>query len=283
VSQDVPVDWAIRTVPQPGSDAIPVAGDQGLFVDAVDHRIIEVPGGEWEMAAVASPGLLSEGSSLTGMRAAIIAIGVLVGLLAGAVVAEREGFKEMSLHDPLTGLPNRRLLNDRLEHALRASRRAGRGCAVLALDLDGFKHVNDTFGHGVGDEALQETALELVGGIRGRDTVARLGGDEFVVVLPDTTAADALALAQRLRRRLVRTVRDDRGTSRSLGATVGVAHGPTDAATASELLRLADLALYRGKHAGRGVVARPDGEIEIEEPSSPDPEEQWRAALSMRT
>src|SRR5204863_1648053 len=128
----------------------------------------------------------------------------LFRVVAGASRKLRRQAEEnarLALHDQLTSLPNRTLFHDRVEHALRASRRTGDVVALLLMDLDRFKEVNDTLGHHCGDLMLKELAKRLSGLMRAGDTVARLGGDEFAVLVPDVPHPDVvLALAERITR-----------------------------------------------------------------------------------
>ena len=153
-----------------------------------------------------------------------------------------------ALHDSLTNLPNRRLLRDRLDTALARAHRSLSTVAVLFLDLDRFKDVNDTFGHDAGDEVLVGVASGIHGALRSCDTVARLGGDEFVVVCEDVRSEeDVTRLAERLLEGVRRpvTVRDH---AVSISASIGIAIAGPHADTGEELIRLADLAMYRAKH-----------------------------------
>ncbi len=155
-------------------------------------------------------------------------------------------------HDALTDLPNRVLLRDKLEEAL-AHARLGRFLALLCLDLDQFKTVNDTLGHPVGDALLQAVARRLTERIRDTDTVVRLGGDEFAVVqVPIAKPAEAADFAERLIHMLDEPFEID-GNRIVIGASIGVAFAPQDGLDADELLKNADLALYRAKSDGRGV------------------------------
>ncbi len=152
-----------------------------------------------------------------------------------------------ALHDSLTNLPNRRLLRDRLETALTRAHRTSARVAVLFVDLDKFKEINDTFGHDVGDEVLVSVSTGILGALRSNDTVARLGGDEFVVVAEDLTDDDDLvALVERLREGIGQPVHV-RGHDIRVVASIGVAIVGPDAATSEELMRLADLAMMRAK------------------------------------
>jgi diguanylate cyclase (GGDEF)-like protein/PAS domain S-box-containing protein len=155
-------------------------------------------------------------------------------------------------HDPLTGLPNRLLLMDRLDQAIAATRRSGSILAVCFLDLDGFKGVNDQFGHAAGDEVLREVARRLSGAMRGGDTVARLGGDEFILLL---SGARARSEVDQALGRLIAVAREPVELASHdvvrLSASVGVAAFPGDATDPQQLLRCADAAMYLAKSLGK--------------------------------
>ena len=166
-------------------------------------------------------------------------------------------------HDALTGLPSRNLLNDRITQALAHARRSERPVAVLFLDLDGFKFVNDSLGHTVGDELLKAVAGRLADAIRDGDTVARLGGDEFVVLLPDIAdAGDAETVAQDVLRSLAKPILAD-GQSLHVTASIGVSAFPQDGHNAELLLKHADIAMYRAKDRGRNGVQRYAREMSV--------------------
>ena len=168
--------------------------------------------------------------------------------------------RRQAFHDSLTGLANRALFADRLEHALAQSRRFSRRIAVLFLDLDDFKTVNDSLGHGEGDELLIAVAGRLSDAMRSGDTIARMGGDEFAVLVEDPTDADApLAVARRLLETLDQPFQ--RGAKELfVRASVGIAVSTTRSQTADELLRDADVSMYTAKSRGKN-------RIEIFEPS----------------
>ncbi len=155
-----------------------------------------------------------------------------------------------ALHDPLTGLPNRSLLLDRIEVALARSARIGKNVAVLFLDLDRFKLINDSRGHAVGDEVLREVAERLRAAVRPSDTVGRLGGDEFVVVCEDAVAVwEATILGERLIRTLEEAFQVEGGevfVTVSIGIAIAI-----ESASADDLLRDADVAMYQAKQRGR--------------------------------
>lgn len=159
-----------------------------------------------------------------------------------------------SQHDALTGLPNRTLLLDRLQVELRRVARNGRALAVVQLNLDGFRRVNDTLGHAVGDEVLRGVARRLQEEVRPVDTVARLGSDEFVVLIPDVAGPpEAAGVARRLRDALAQPLLVE-GQPVNVRASVGVALSPPDSSLPANLLRQADLAMTQAKRGGRGSV-----------------------------
>jgi diguanylate cyclase (GGDEF)-like protein/PAS domain S-box-containing protein len=160
---------------------------------------------------------------------------------------------EMATHDSLTGLPNRTLLSDRLTMGLALSRRSGNRLAVLMLDLDKFKAINDTMGHGVGDQLLKAVAERLTSVTRKSDTIARIGGDEFVLVLPQvSTPSDAARLAQRILDVFREPLVFD-GHQLNITTSIGIAVYPEDGKEIEILLKNADTAMYRAKEQGRGA------------------------------
>jgi diguanylate cyclase (GGDEF)-like protein len=189
-----------------------------------------------------------------------------------AFKAQQAEVSRLALHDSLTGLPNRRYLGLQLEGSIARAQRKQLGFAVLMIDLDGFKPINDQHGHSAGDQALVAVADRLRALVRKGEVVARLGGDEFVVVvqrsdlhvaaaaaaaannLASNPAADTAArTAQRLSAALSQPIQLAQAAVQ-LGASVGVALYPGDGISTDELLRKADLAMYRAKHEGRGVT-----------------------------
>jgi diguanylate cyclase (GGDEF)-like protein/PAS domain S-box-containing protein len=169
-----------------------------------------------------------------------------------------------AVHDPLTGLPNRVLLEDRLTQALARADRQSRELAVLYVDLDGFKTVNDTWHHAVGDEVLRTVARRFAKAVRPQDTVARFGGDEFVVLCEELSdAEDAARVARRILESLGRPVHHREGRCR-LGASIGVvlSDGQADA---EALIERADRAMYRAKRRGGAAIELID--LRPEEPS----------------
>jgi diguanylate cyclase (GGDEF)-like protein/PAS domain S-box-containing protein len=169
-------------------------------------------------------------------------------------LALEEQLRHQAFHDSLTGLANRALFEDRLTHALARQRRHGGATAVLFIDLDDFKTVNDSLGHGVGDEFLRVTSSRLQEHLRVQDTAARLGGDEFAVLLEDLDSEDeAIDIAERLRAVLevpAATGERELRSSASIGVTC-----PAPGTSANDVLRNADVAMYAAKERGKGRVA----------------------------
>jgi len=157
----------------------------------------------------------------------------------------------LASHDVLTGLPNRNLLQDRLQLAIAQARRNNRQAALLLLGLDQFKNVNDTLGHDVGDELLVRVATELREHLREVDTVARIGGDEFMVVITDCTPEEAGFIGQRLVANLANSVFEIRGRRVHVTCSAGLAVYPKDGEDADFLSRAADMAMHRAKEEGR--------------------------------
>lgn len=160
---------------------------------------------------------------------------------------------EKANYDPLTGLPNRVIARDRLHQGLLQAKRGSGQLAVMYLDLDKFKWVNDNLGHAAGDELLQQVAQRCRDCIRDSDTFARLGGDEFLCVLP---AVDSQQVAEDLAQRFVDALNKPfalRDGEARIGTSVGIAMFPAHGATVDQLIEFADAALYFAKHAGRNV------------------------------
>src|SRR5437763_1567524 len=170
-------------------------------------------------------------------------------------ISERKRAEEQieyqAYHDALTGLPNRRLFRDRLTVALAHARRLMSTLAVMFLDLDRFKYVNDTLGHSIGDELLKTVATRLAAALREEDAIARIGGDEFTILLPDLKSPDhAASVAQKLLEAVGQPMRIEE-TELFITTSIGIALFPNDGDTAELLLKNADHAMYRAKDAGR--------------------------------
>lgn len=169
--------------------------------------------------------------------------------------AQEERIRFLALNDALTGLPNRASFNDNIEEAVARARRNGSGVAVMFIDLDKFKPINDTLGHDAGDLVLKTVAERLKNIIRATDSAARLGGDEFVVVLENVdNREDVEVVAKNLLAKVPEPI-PFKDTSCSVGLSIGISHFPSDADSVEELLNAADKAMYKVKEAGRNNYA----------------------------
>ncbi|MDT8991056.1 diguanylate cyclase [Curvibacter sp. APW13] len=173
--------------------------------------------------------------------------------LLRTTLEQRDIIQHRAAHDPLTALPNKGVADDRLAMACERAKREGEKAALLFLDLDGFKHINDTLGHQAGDRVLATVAQRLQGGIRKVDTAARLGGDEFLVVLDGLGSAEhAKTVAAKLIESVGAPV-DIEGKACHIGVSIGIALYPDDSKQPSDLVRLADAAMYAVKRAGKNA------------------------------
>ncbi|MDQ7249874.1 bifunctional diguanylate cyclase/phosphodiesterase [Dongia sedimenti] len=193
--------------------------------------------------------------------------GTTTHVLAVRDIRERkeaeERIRHMAHHDSLTGLPNRRMFMDRLVQVLARSKRDGTTVAVLCMDLDRFKHVNDLGGHAAGDELLRQVARRLGDSIRTEDTAARLGGDEFAVIQVGVAHPDGPGI---MAERLVKSIGkpfDLGGAQTMIGTSIGIALHPGDGEEGEDLVRAADTALYRAKEAGRGTFRFFEAEMDV--------------------
>jgi diguanylate cyclase (GGDEF)-like protein len=168
--------------------------------------------------------------------------------------AAQSRIERLAHFDMLTGLPNRALLIDRLTQESARAKRGARPFAVLMFDLDGFKKVNDTWGHAAGDQVLRQVAARARECVRASDTIGRLGGDEFLAILPETTLDGAQGVAEKLREAL-RKPYDLEKTSATLGASVGIAVFPQHGTDSEDLQRAADGALYHSKREGKNRIS----------------------------
>jgi diguanylate cyclase (GGDEF)-like protein len=186
--------------------------------------------------------------------------------LALSNIALREKLRTQSLRDPLTGLYNRRYMEDALERYISLGERTGSATAVLMIDLDNFKRLNDDHGHAKGDAVLRDVASQLVTALRPSDVVARYGGEELLVILPNCGLEDAALKAEMLRLRIA-------GLSDAHGATIsasfGVATVPETATSAADVIPMADAALYEAKKAGKNCVVNADKRASRDDKGAP--------------
>lgn len=168
-----------------------------------------------------------------------------------AINQSQSDLERMSHYDPVTALPNRSLFHERLQHSLDLSQSYNQALAVVVLDLDGFKTVNDSLGHSMGDLLLQQAATRFLSCVRSEDTVSRLGGDEFALILNNLThPTDAIIIAKKLLLSLQEPF-DLKGTSTLLTASIGISVAPHDSETPEQLVKQADTAMYGAKEGGR--------------------------------
>ncbi|HXY44220.1 MAG TPA: aromatic amino acid lyase [Acidimicrobiales bacterium] len=191
-----------------------------------------------------------------------------------------EQLRQQALHDSLTGLPNRVLFRDRLVQSLATARRDSYEVAVLMLDLDRFKEINDTLGHAAGDELLKEVARRLSRVLRGSDSIARLGGDEFSIMLPRASGTDLLEIAERVTRALEEPVIVD-DLPLNVDVSIGLASFPKDGDDADRLLQRADVAMYLAKTANAGFASY-DASTDCHAPSRLTLIGQLRGAIDRR-
>src|SRR6266498_841687 len=218
-------------------------------------------------AAIASLALLAASlfrqARYPELTLALVATGLLLFVLLRRNPLMRVEIAQRALYDPLTGLANRTLFADRLSHALGGAIRHGRPVTILVMDLNGFKAVNDTFGHGAGDQLLIVIADRLRESVRPTDTAARLGGDEFAVLL-EAAVPEAVRVADRILERL-RVPIDIEGRELFVDASIGIAESPSGSVSAEALLRDADAAMYTAKRSGKGAyeVFQPEFHVQV--------------------
>jgi len=182
--------------------------------------------------------------------------------LLDEVHKQRDLIQQLATHDQLTGLPSLTLADDRLQIALHAARRSGKKVALLFIDLDGFKEVNDSLGHDAGDHVLKEVAIRLLSAVRVEDTAARVGGDEFIAILG--TLADGQVAAEIAERAIaaISAPINYKGNPISVGASIGIGLFPDHADDAEKLRRAADVAMYSVKVSGKNRFAFAEHEQE---------------------
>jgi diguanylate cyclase (GGDEF)-like protein len=265
------IEVALYAGSRPDADQVVLATRSLPIPGKTVHRSVQVGAQQWRLVVAANrpvvgtmasnePGLLLAGGLLaTLLITALVEVLLRRRAYALAMVDEQtetlrqrtEDLAHVAVHDTLTGLPNRVLLADRLEQGLRRTARTASSVAVLFIDLDRFKFVNDSRGHAVGDELLVAVGERLRSVVRSHDTVARFGGDEFVVVCEDDHAA---AQAARIAERIAEVLRDPvltDGQEVFLGASIGIAVADSATDSPESLLRDADAAMYRAKERGR--------------------------------
>jgi diguanylate cyclase (GGDEF)-like protein len=259
---------AIFSLPRPNGMTYTVARTRRAVIveDLRNHPLFASAPSEWVGSIVGIPlminrnvvGVMNMARFSTGgfIPSELRLLGLLADQAALAINNARlhQTMADQAMSDSLTGLPNRRALDARLENDVQRAARYKHKFAVVMMDLDGFKAINDTYGHSVGDDILRHYAEFTVKSMRSSDFLARYGGDELLMILPETDADKAKLAAEQVKSRLSGfEVSLPDGTTRKLSFTGGIAIYPTHAESASDLLRAADEALYRAKRKERGI------------------------------
>lgn len=250
-----PIVVSIRGVDGLGPEGATFFGDEAIQRSQPVTLDVRLADGGWRLYAIPRTGWYAATPERDMVRLGGAAMALIVGIAVFLWNDSNQRVRALALTDPLTGLPNRALLGDRIAQAILAAGRQGQALAVLHLDLDDFKPVNDAYGHRAGDAALVAVADRLNGAVRRSDTVARVGGDEFVVVLAQIARpSDAMLVAEKIIE-MVRRPIDAQGNAVILSASVGVALYPRDGNDVATLVSRADQAMYRAKQAGKNRAA----------------------------
>lgn len=240
-------EFAIRGRDGAGADGGMVLGNASMFnrADAFTQEI-DIPGGKW---VIAVRSLRDTGIDQTDIliRLLSIMLASIAGWMMYMLIRSRSDLATLAMYDQLTGLPNRHLLEDRAEMVFaRHKRKPEQNCAILFLDLDGFKSINDIYGHKAGDAVLLAAAQRAKEVVRANDTVARWGGDEFIVLMDEVEPETLQPLVDRLRSEIEAPVMFE-GQSLRVGVSVGVATCPAVGGTLDQVLKMADQQMYEEK------------------------------------
>ncbi|SDI11874.1 sensor domain-containing diguanylate cyclase [Propionivibrio dicarboxylicus] len=243
------IDFALKRDETPTAARIAVYGDMAVFDDpGVVTQSILIPGGRWTVGVISrQDGRLERFARLA--RLTIFLVSCLVAWAIYSNMLNRIRLSELALYDRLTGLANRNLLQNYAKLAFsRCERRGELGCAILFFDLDGFKSLNDTYGHDAGDTALRVTAARAKSVLRATDVIARWGGDEFIVLLEDSTPEGVEALKARLRSAIEKPIQH-KHREIGVGVSIGLAWYPAAGEDLDAILRVADARMYEDKRA----------------------------------
>jgi diguanylate cyclase (GGDEF)-like protein len=240
-------EFAVRGKDAAGASGEAVWGDMALFADHdVVTQTIEVPGGSW-VIGVRSRNDISRSRFDVPVRVVSALLGALFAWMLYLLVRNRADMAQLAMYDQLTGLPNRHLFEDRVRMVFARQRRNPEQVpALLFFDLDGFKQINDQYGHKAGDAVLRETAERASHAMRENDTVARWGGDEFIILLENATEAVVTSYIKRLRKKIGVPVEFE-GVSLNVGVSIGYAlHSDTES-DLDAMLKMADKRMYEDK------------------------------------
>jgi len=248
------IDFALRNKDRSGRDGVVFFGPESLFSDADAVQLpISLPSGQWILAAKSTTALTPSTSPLfIILRLFGIAVSLSVSGLVFALLSSYRRIQYLALHDPLTGLANRRLFFEHVKQAISSAVRNEGKFAIVYMDLDNFKPVNDTYGHKHGDQVLREVAVRVTEGLRHSDIIARIGGDEFILLMQDTKSSEDIpSLIEKISRLISRPITLENGVTIGIDASIGTSLFPDDGNTADELIRHADRKMYMAKHANR--------------------------------
>ncbi|MCP4126187.1 MAG: sensor domain-containing diguanylate cyclase [Gammaproteobacteria bacterium] len=241
------MDFALRGKDGLGADGALIFGNKGLFDSESVLQSVTLPNGSWQIAALPHGGWAANIKSLWLPRLSGWAIALILGGMLAALLCTRAINRHLALYDHLTKLPNRRLAEDRLEQMIVRSHREQSTFTLFYIDLDGFKQINDRYGHKVGDNLLIEVAKRMQASMRSIDTIARIGGDEFVILADGVGEEKEIArIKQNIMRNLSGFVFID-GQKIELLASMGCATFPEDGGTMDELLKVGDNKMYNNK------------------------------------
>lgn len=246
------IDIAARGIDASGAQGPVFAGKAGVFDR--DPILLQYPlpgGGSWQLGAAAAIGWGQSNTQITAILVVATLLGLTIGYLTHRLVTSHQQIQKLAVRDALTGLPNRRLCDDRLKQAMMAAQRHDRTGALILLDLDRFKSVNDRFGHRAGDEVIIRVASRVADQIRTIGSVARINGDRFAVVLPElSTARDAASVTQQIQQTISEPIALSGKTSVRVTASAGVALFGREPVEVAALFDNANKVLREQKLAG---------------------------------
>ena len=272
-------EFVTRVRALPGAKAVPIVMITAATDRGIRHRALDLGVTDFLNKPIDTHGMRARLTNLLALRRGHLQLQDRSRWLAEEVRKATEKVLHLANHDALTSLPNRTFFHDRAEQELAQAGRTGASVAVLCLDLDGFKKVNDTLGHAGGDDLLQRVATRLRDGLRKGDTLARLGGDEFAVVQAGAVQPTGAAeLAERLIASLAGSGGCD-GAGPEVGVSIGIALSPGNGIDVDTLLSRADMALYRAKAEGRGTFRFFEPEMDAQLQMRRTVERDLRAAL----
>lgn len=254
LTENSSVEFALRGKDGLGEEGALFLGREKVFKESPILLNLSIPGGEWQMAAVPKNGWDNDDSTLKYYHIGGFLIAILLSAMLWVILYERSKIRYLALHDALTGLPNRRLFNERMNYTLVQKQRNQQPFSLLYIDLDNLKPINDHYGHKVGDMVLHEVARRMSRSVRHEDTVARIGGDEFMIILPSTGGiTQSTHVAQQILE-AIKTPFLHQGNEIELSTSIGISIYPQNGNSVEELIRAADQAMYHAKKEGKGRI-----------------------------